>query len=111
MTIFEWVMLSLLVFVAFWPAMIMLAYALDDARRGYKYTRELEGLVFMVVPWVLSISLLVLARLLMFVDGSQFVIVLGLVGFASLPALLYGAAMNHRNRQLPYRDPRDAPSA
>ena len=110
LTSLESVMLYVLISVAFVPAMVVSAYAIDDAKRGYRYTREPEGLLFMFVPWALSIALLLLARLLTFVDGSQFATALGLVVFASLPALLYGAAKNHRNRKLPYRNPRGASS-
>ncbi|MEC5153849.1 hypothetical protein RCH23_001222 [Cryobacterium sp. CAN_C3] len=105
----EYVLLFVLILLAFIPAMMVLAYTIDDARRGFRYTTEVQGLLYMGVPWIFSISLLVLARWLVFVSEAQFLIALGLVGVASLPALVYGAAHNHWNRNLPLRDPNGNP--
>lgn len=105
----EYVLLVVLILLAFIPAMMVFAYTIDDARRGFRYTSEVQGLLYMGVSWIFSISLLALARWLVFVSEAQFLIALGLVGVASLPALVYGAAHNHWNRKLPLRDPNGAP--
>jgi hypothetical protein len=103
-----WIALTLLLALAFVPAMAMVAYMLDDARRGYRHTRELEGHLFAVVPWVSSLLILTVARLLTLIDGSQFAVAVSVLATASVPGLLYGAALNHRNRNLPYRHPRES---
>ena len=68
----EYVLLFVLIILAFVPAMTLLAYTIDDARRGFRYTSEVQGLLFMGVPWIFSISLLALARWLILVSGAQF---------------------------------------
>src|SRR5680860_1806777 len=58
----EYILLFVLIILAFVPAMTLLAYTIDDARRGFRYTSEVQGFLFMGIPWVFSISLLALAR-------------------------------------------------
>lgn len=103
-----WVFLYVVVFVAFAPAMLTLAYGMDDARRGYTYTRAVQGLFFMIVPWAFAVTSLVVVPVLVSADGALLLLALVLLCIGSVPALLYGAIQNHRNRHLPLCDPRGA---